>query len=236
MTEKPRPSSAENEPIEKVKIERVNGFRRRVKSVLKRLGVVGGAGIVAGGLSGQAVQEWYRDLVDYHPDEAVHEQVLTLEEMEAMQGEVPEEVRKPQNWKERAKRTYGKAKEWSKKKIDSALEKSKLVNKYRETQKELKEAYQNLLEAGDKAAFWFPFLLMFLAASLLTNKIIKVKKDWLEPVDPMVEANMEKLEEKLNELVDRFNEQNPPSLDEIKELIEEHAQAQVSLGLENKED
>ena len=237
MTEKPTtPPSNEKEPIESVKIEKVNGWRRKIRNLLKRGVIVFGVGGAVSGLSGKAVQDTYRDWVNYHPEQSTDEQVLTQEEIDSIHSKIPKEIKEPKNWKEHAKKSYNEAKEWSKKKINSALEKSKLINKYRETQRELRETYKNLLEAGDKAAFWFPFLLMLLAATLLTNKIIKVKKDWLEPVDEIVEANMKKLEEKLNELIGEFNEQNSPSLEKIQNLMEEYSKNTSSLdesGSEN---
>lgn len=62
------------------------------------------------------------------------------------------------------------------------------------------------LKAMDWAAFWFSFILVFIMAAWLTNKLITLKSNVLTGgVDPTVIKNMKILENKVKELVDNAN-------------------------------
>lgn len=62
------------------------------------------------------------------------------------------------------------------------------------------------LRAMDWAAFWFPFALLFMMAAWLTSKLITLKSHVLSgTTDPQLIKNMEIMEEKVKELVDRAN-------------------------------
>lgn len=201
MSEKMKPSeSKSSHPIEKVELEKVNGLRRRLKELLRRAAVIGGIGLASGGVAGEMGQSKYRDWMDYDPDR-----------VEVAKADQPKEMPKNQEAKveegylEKAKKTLASAKKIVGEKISDLTESSETVQQYRQTRKELAEIKKKFLEVGDKTAFWLPFILTFLASTLLANKILQVKKSLSERVDPVVERNMAAIESKLNELVDRVN-------------------------------
>jgi|GEM_PF-6744783 len=71
-------------------------------------------------------------------------------------------------------------------------------------------ALSPLLAVIDWVVFWFPFVLVFIGAAWLTNKLFTIKIQVLNNgVDPQVIKNMEILETKVKELVDRANASTP---------------------------
>ncbi|MBI5422028.1 hypothetical protein HZA44_02755 [Candidatus Peregrinibacteria bacterium] len=195
------------QPIERVELEKVNGLRRRLKELLKQAAVIGGISLASGGAVGTVSQSKYRDWMGYHPDQT-----------EMAKPDAPKEAPKVQEEKEaegyleKAKKSLAAAKKIVGEKISDLTESSETVQQYRQTRKELAEIKKKFLEVGDKTAFWLPFILTFLASTLLANKIVQVKKLLSERVDPVVERNMTVIESKLNELVDRVNAmQSKPS-------------------------
>lgn len=201
MSEKMKPSeSKSSHPIEKVELEKVNGLRRRLKELLRHVAVIGGIGLASGGVAGEVGQSKYRNWMDYDPDR-----------VEVAKADQPEGALKPQEAKgeegylKKAKKTLASAKKIVGEKISDLTEGSETIQQYRQARQELAEVKKKFLEMGDKTAFWLPFILTFLASTLLANKILQVKKSLFEPVDPVVERNMAVIESKLNELVDRMN-------------------------------
>jgi len=184
------------QPLEKLRLERVNGLRRRLKEILKRVVIVTGLGVASGGIAGEVSQHYYRDWMNYHPDQAAGSKV----ESQAQSAESTEGV-EAKGYLERAKKSLSEARQAVGEKIDSLTENSKMVQQYREIRKELLE----IKEKGDKAAFWFPFILTLLAATLLANKILQVKKSLSERIDPVIEKDMGRIAAKLNEIVDTVN-------------------------------
>jgi hypothetical protein len=183
-------------PIEKLKLEKVNGFRRRMKELFRKIILIGGIGLASGGVAGKMGQDKFRGWMDYDP--------ARVEEVKAETPKAPVE-KEPQGYYEKAKRTLAAAKRIVGEKISDVTEHSETVQQYRQMRKELAEIKKKFLEAGDKTAFWLPFLLTFLATVMVANKILQVKKSLSESVDPAVERNMARIESKLNELVDRVN-------------------------------
>lgn len=199
MSEKTRGSSESQplEPIEKVKLERVNGLRRRLRELLRHAALITGVGLASGGVAGGVGQSKYRDWMDYHPDEAKVGQ--------SKEAPKPQEEKEAEGYLEKAKKSFASAKKIVGEGIGNLTEGSETVQQYRQTRKELSEIKKKFLEAGDKTAFWLPFVLTFLAAAMLANKILQVKKSLSERIDPVVERNWAAIETKLNQIVERVN-------------------------------
>jgi hypothetical protein len=203
MPKESKPSSAERrtapkqpEQIELLKLKAVNGYRRRIRGILQKWGVVLGLGTLAGAGVGSYAQEKYRKMTGYDPNPKPTQVAPAEEDLEEEDSE---------GLLDEAKKTLQKAKEWSKKKIDSAFERTKLAKSYRETKKQVSNKYRGLLKAGDEAAYWMSFLLTFLAATLLASKIIETKKALSQSVDPGVERNLQEIQAKINEVIARIN-------------------------------
>lgn len=192
-------TSAENtdrpQEIGSLRIETINGVRATVKSALGRqipvLLVAGAVGIGAGGIA----QDKYRDFTGYDPNKVQEEEINEDERQEE------EDKEKPKGLAAKALQKLKDAKDWTADKISQTA----IVKKYKESVQELKDMYQKMLEMGDKVAFWLPFLLTFLATVILANKAIGIKKSLTERADPVVERNMQAMEKKLNELIERVN-------------------------------
>jgi hypothetical protein len=194
--EKPKAKHAKESSgrIEPLKLKEVNSVRHKVNHLLRRMAVVGGLGLATGAGAGAYSQHVYRDWIGYHP-EPVAEAVA---EEQIVEAEDPGLL-------DQAEKALSDATQWAREKIGSKAKKNKLVQQYRDTKKELLEIKNKMLRLGDKTAFWVPFLLTFLATVVLAGKIIETKKYFSESVDPEVEANLGRIQSKINELVDRVN-------------------------------
>jgi len=215
------------EKVEPLKLEAINGFRARMKRILKKWGGIAVLSSVIGGYAGHKVQESYRGATGYNPNKPVPTATTPAKEKPIpTAGGDPD---KPKRWRDRAKRWLKKAKEYAHKKFNNAKERSKLVKKYQEAKNELKKAYNGLLEFGDKTAFWGPFLMMFLATVILSNKVIEVKKRLTQNVDPAVEASLKSIEVKLNELIAAHNAGGTVSEEAVARLMEDFTQKNADI-------
>ena len=209
MNENPaQPSQSNEKPIEPLKLKAVNGFRARLNAVLKRVGLSVGAGIIAGSLAGSAVQNVYRDITGYDPDntEEGETEPIAPEDEKAPQekggGIIPASIRKK----------LEEVKEF----VSTKVSKTEILDKYNEVIK----IYQNIPEAIDSAAFWGTFALAFLAATLLAGKLMDIKKDLTEAVDPAVVASLKEIQNKMNEIVEKMNAQGTVSEDMKRDMIQ----------------
>jgi hypothetical protein len=195
-------STNQPQEIEPLKIETINGIRARVKQILGRqvpiLLVSAGAGIGAGGMA----QDKYRDWSGYNPDEIALERDLA--EIDKMKDEEKEQTREKER-KEEKKGLLAKARQKLKEAKEWIADENVVVKKYKEMTREWEELKRTALEVGDKVSFWLPFLLTFLAIVIVANKAIQLKKTLTERADPVVERNMQAIEQKVNQLIDRVN-------------------------------
>lgn len=232
--------------IEPLKLKTVNGFRTRFGTILKKIGKIVAPAVLVAHLGGAVVQDKFRDSVNYNPDKPIptasnsgnkkkekHGETIGIQPSTVGDRESTQKSVKKNPW-QKAKEALKKAKEWSKNKIDNMKDRSKLIKRYRETKQEMKNAYNSLLKAVDKGVYWGPFMILFLATMLLTNKILRTKKNLTETVDPQVEKNMQDLEMKVNELVDAINNNQYPTLDEIRVLMEEFEKNTADIDKEKK--
>ncbi len=224
MSEIPKTSpevSEKLEPIEPLRLRAVNSIREKVKSTLTRLSLLTVLGGVVGGVVGDQAQDFYRDKTGYNPSA-----ITALENPESTEeipsGRPKKDSEEVVSWRERAQRALENAKKWTGKKAESLAEKSELFQEAKAAQMELRQAYNNLLEFGDKTAFWLPFLMTFLATTMLTNKLIKVKKDLFEDTDPIVAKNLEAIERKINELIDRANQGENIRPEDVQNLLDQY--------------
>ncbi len=206
------------EKIEPLKLGAINGFRVRLKRLLKKWGGIAALSTVVGGYAGHSVQENYRETTGYNPNKPVPAAV-TPKDKEPITPK-PEKGDKPKRLRDRARSWLKKAKEYAGKKFDNAKERSKLVKKYKETKQGLKKTYDGMLEFGDKSAFWGPFLIMFLATLILTNKMVEIKKGLTQNVDPAVETSLKSIASKVNELITAHNAGGAVSEGEIMNLMD----------------
>lgn len=200
------------EKINPLKIEAVNGFRAKIKNIFTNAGVSVLIGGLTGSVAGSVIQHKYRDWTSYNPNEQKQGEIIDKD-----REQKNEEDEEAGNLLAKARQKLQKAREWSVDKINQTA----IVSEYKDTVQELKDMYRKLLEAGDKISFWLPFLITFLTTIILANKIIKLKKSLTEKVDPAVERNMRLMEAKINELIERAN-QNSISIQEqmaIKEAM-----------------
>ncbi|MBU0577953.1 hypothetical protein KJ742_03340 [Patescibacteria group bacterium] len=216
------------EKIDPLKLDYINGIRAKINALIKKAVMVGGAGLLVGTIAGTAAQKEYRDWVgdDYEDTEQGGKgQQAPLNEQEPEYGILSE-----------ARRKVGAVKDAIAGKVGEEMENTETVQKIRE----LETAYHKLRETGDKASFWIPFLMAFLATVKLLNISIEAKKKLTENVDPQVEVNMKKIEEKLNELIKRMNdlsqkeqlsiEEQGSIRKEVDRLMEEMTQIKESLS------
>lgn len=230
MVEKPKEPSVEIEQqakpnaIEPLKLKAVNGFRARIMRLLRELGIVAGLGIAAGSYGGVKVQNSYREMTGYHPDQT---EVLNPKETNVLRGELGEGETIPENpkrflsrLKERASHFYKKAKRFGREKMGKPFSKTKIGIAYREGRTTMKNYYEGIKRFGDKAAFWGPFLTLFLATVLLAKKTLEIKKKLTEVVDPAVEQQLKSIEAKLNEVISVVNNGGQVNEEEIYLLTE----------------
>ena len=232
---------AQPDKIKPLKIKAVNGFRARVKVLLKKWGLILGFGVAAGGYSGYKVREGYRDMTGYDPARSVvmdrikNPEIADDRTEPITEGAGDENTSK--NWLSKGKDAYKKAKKWAAKKIDKVNDTSKIARQYQEAKNGLKNAYQGILKFGDEAAFWGAFIMFFLAATMLASKLADIKKSLTQAIDPMVEKNMQTIVAKINEigskvnlLGERINNGDAVAPEEAKRLMDEFES--VSAGLE----
>jgi len=178
--------------IQPLKIKAINGFRARFEQIFKKWAVLGVAGGIAGFAVGKTAQTGYRDWTGYNPDEVKQEEISGNDEQKE------EEKKEAEGLMGKALQKLQAAKDWATDKVSDNVITRQI--------EELKEIYKKMLEAGDKIAFWLPFLFTFLATVILMNKAIKLKKNMTERVDPVVESNMQLMEKKINELIVTVNQ------------------------------
>jgi hypothetical protein len=213
--------------ITPLKVEIINGVRTRVKAILKKWGALVLAGGILGGTAGGVAQSKYRDLTGYDPDKAAAAEAGDNEEQKQKEEEQKtEEQKEAMTLLEKARERLRKAKDMAVDKVNQ----TKVVKDYKKAVDEVKETYSTMMKVGDKASFWLPFLLMFLATVYLGNKAIKIKKSLTQRADPVIDKNMKAMEKKINELIKAVNEISNKSFvsaeeamkmqDEIKKLYE----------------
>jgi len=197
LSEKLRSASNTTEkPIEPLKIEAVSGFRAQLKRLLRRWGPPIGVGLALGGAAGQSSQNWYRELTGYSGE--------PMAESTEEPGEVtPGQETKKGLWA-KAKGLLNKAKETAADKIAE----TGYGQKYQQMKSEFQKVKEGILEAGDTAAFAGPFLLIFLATALMTSKMMEFHAAMKGGIDPVLEANLNAIVNKINELVEAANANN----------------------------
>lgn len=184
--------------IEHLKLKEVNGFARIGRMLIKAIIIILISSLV-GGLAGYTVQKSFRELTGYKISEPV-----TVEAKEAV-GATAAFVKKDRT-------ILGKIADATEALKDS-IKNSEIVQKTNDAVsssiadlfKPITDLLNSLLEAIDKAAFWVPFLLLFLITAWFSNKIITAKNYFTHGADPQVDKNMKLLEAKINELVDQAN-------------------------------
>jgi len=196
--QQPETLEAEFERIEPLKIKAVNGFRARIKKLLKKWGLILGLSVAVGGVAGHGAQEYYRSKTGYNPNKPAAAETVPKPEESAKEDSGDKEAK---GWLRKAQEAYRGAKEWTGKKA----EETKIARKYREAKEGMKSTYQGILKFGDKATFWTAFILFFLASTMLASKLADIKKSLTETVDPDVAKNMDAIVAHLNTLTTRVN-------------------------------
>lgn len=172
--------------IEYPQLKKIGGLRYFAKKNLIKIIIILLIASLAGGLFGFAVQKSFRNLTGYNKAEPVLAEVQTTPETG---NSIFDEALKAVKDSEfvRAANTY------TANKVHSALS-------------PVTDSLNGLLKALDTAAFWLPFILIFIISAWLTNKLMSAKKYLLsDGIDPQIIRNMEVLEAKVKELVDHAN-------------------------------
>ncbi|MFH0820415.1 MAG: hypothetical protein V1908_01435 [Candidatus Peregrinibacteria bacterium] len=213
-----------HQPLEQIKLREVNGIRRAIGRALAPLIPAVAVGIFSGAVVGNAVENEYHELTGYshNPPSQVEPAPTPEEENEE---ETPKQEGRKSESLQKARDTLTDAKKTAQKAIKDAAEHTQVMQKYREVRREL----DRWKEIGDKTAYWLPFLMVFLAATLLANKLIRSWERLFEPVDPVVAANLRTLESTANALVARANTLSALGIDTSGEVarLAEHAQRLV---------
>ncbi len=212
------------EPIEKVKLRAVNGFRRKINDILARTVLLFTAGSVAGSVAGDAAQQAFREFTGYNPKQAI----VKVEKGKAHHKIPKKEDQEADGFLAKAKQKLGDAKERAKEQIKDMVQQSALFQEYQRALNEIEETYRKAIEFSDKASYWLAFLLALSAVVILGNKLIQAKKTLTENVDPLVEKNMKKMAETINQLVGTVNllvesrtNLTPEMIGKIKEVARE---------------
>lgn len=173
--------------------------------------------LAAGGLagySGDRVQDGYRDITGYNrtpiediqssgEDRPASEEPTPAQENRGEKGALEEVT-------DFAKEKLSKAGKWAGKKAVEIVNSSDMLKEFiqdiRGTMDEFVRLKNAALEFGDKAFFWGPFLLVFLATLKLTKVAISIKRNIDGKIDdPQVEEGFEVMESQINDLIRRHN-------------------------------
>ncbi len=211
-----------SQPLEQIKLQEANGVRRAIRRALAPLIPAAAIGGLLGAVAGNRMEAQYHEWMDI--GHAPSGEIIDVEPAEEEETESSEDGRlsRRSGLLSRAKKTLGEAKK-------AAKETAENLAKDTETYKKIDAELKRWKELGDKTAFWLPFLMVFLAATILANKIIRDLEALGQSVDPAVAANFRALESTANALVARANALSQAMVDtsgDVRELAE-HAQRLV---------
>ncbi len=182
------PKSPAN-PIEHPKLIKIGGVLKLIRNSLVELVIIVLIGSVAGYLAGHMAQKSFSDLTGYPKKE-----VVAAEDRQEGIKEEPAGLIETSLQALNDTEIVQKAKESAKSVVSNAV-------------KPVTDKVDALLRVLFLAAFWVPFCLLFILTAWLTNKLLFAKHYFLtDGVNPQVIRNMEILEAKVNELVDRANQ------------------------------
>lgn len=197
MTKNTEIQTSAGKRIEHLKLKEVNGFARLWRILAKALIIILISSL-AGGLAGYAVQKGFRDMTGYNRSEPAAAEEQADEKVET--GE--------ENNKGILARIADAAAE-----LSESVRQSELVQKtsdavtgsVKDLLKPVTDLLNGLLNALDKAAFWIPFILVFMITAWSVNRMVAIKNSLTHGADPQVAKNMKMLEAKVNELIDHAN-------------------------------
>lgn len=180
-------------------MERIGHYMRNTAIAAATASAIGAAG---GAVAGDAVQDVFRDKFNYHPDALNNFEPEGQGGREGREGEISGGI-------------LGQAKKRTRELLrgaQEAVEETAIMQKYREAVRELQEIKKIMLETGDMVAFWAPFILAFLALTILTYKIIRAYIRVSELTDPILAENMKRLADSMNMFISEVNQIriNPP--------------------------
>ena len=186
--------------IENPKLKKIGGLRNFTKNSLLKIGIVVLVAALAGYLAGYTAQQSFRNLTGYNKTE-----VQATEDHELLETQNP--LYEGDNQYVGAMVTVLQAINSGVVKAHNAFSESELLQAANSaTSAIIYTALSPLFKAMDWAAFWFSFVLIFIVAAWLTNKLITLKSHVLSgTTDPQLIKNMEILEAKVKELVDNAN-------------------------------
>ncbi|MFH0837765.1 MAG: hypothetical protein V1880_00680 [Patescibacteria group bacterium] len=204
-----QPRKSKEVPIKPLDLKRVNRVRDRVAKVLGGAAIIGSVSAGAGHGAGKYVQSGYREATGYSPAQAEQIETKLPKLTNKLPAPATKETPKNETWFERkrreAKEELEKVKRWANDEAGEKMENLPVVKEYKEAVRQMQELKQKALEAGDEIAYWFPFLLMFLACVKLARITIAVNRGIKNFIDPERSKKLDAVEKKTNEMIAKLN-------------------------------
>jgi len=190
--------------IEYPKLKKIGGFKKVALKIVIRAIVIILISSLVGGLSGYIVQKSFSNLTGYN------KKAIAITAPQTADGN---QNIKNSEAKQENSNPYIKSITDTTSSAIKAVTESDIVQKINEMTvgkiitafKPVTDSVNGLLRAIYLAAFWLPFILMFIITAWFANKIISAKRFLTNGTDTQVIRNMEILEAKVKELVDHAN-------------------------------
>lgn len=208
MAQLPKNPPGIDSPIDPLRLKEVNRIRDRIAAALGKAAIVVAVSAGAGAGTGSYVQDKYREITDYSPEETAETEESGPQQQPSAQEEKKEPPKDEKWWdrkKREAKEKIGKLKKKVNEETGKKVETLPAIREYHETVRELRELKRKALETGDKIAFWLPFILTFLAAIKLARLLMAANQSIRKLIDPERSKKLDATEKKINEMIERLN-------------------------------
>lgn len=209
-----QPSSAAPLNVKLIRINGVEGMKRRVFRLISKLLVIGGISGISGALGGHLAQNYERAVTGYHPNKIIESERKT------------KEIQTQQNTNESG--FFSKALD-----VVTGAETITSLTESTQTYQELKLQYLTLLKLIDQSTYWTAFLLTFYAMAMILTKIDALRRKELTPMDEDIAENFKRIESVMNAIGKEMTnlQQGTLTKEATWELIEKAKQAQQELQI-----